>query len=353
MKNTAILTGCLCAALMLAACTPNNGEAAVNSTPAETTTQATMATNTTASVAAIQANPNPQVAPPAAQTAQQPVATISSPGTNPSVATESPQETTTSANNPFALKIAGGYDSGGYNLYIYEAKSLSYSQVSAAWLNPLDPLAGDEANITITAINNLPPLEKIDKKPNKPAEYGLMTTDLNHTKVQYFFYEDMLTVGDEAYALTAEQYATLKSAFEGLISRVGLRVPQWFVYMNPTRVVSIRCTDENGEMRDISDQNITLTATDLAYINIKDVKTYTPGSKALDSLPFKAVYTFDNGITYTVYVSDTTPNATGAVFYVESSDMSYACEYTADGYISHYIQTVQAAIDGPLNPRTM
>lgn len=259
-------------------------------------------------------------------------------------AVEPPQESA-SRTNPFTLDPAGGYD-----LYAYNGLLLSYVQINPSWLPSSD--VGPEFKAAVAAINNLPVLEKVTTVSAQNAQYGLMSVAQDYSKVQFFLYEDLLTVNDAAYAITNEQYETLKAAMSDGIAN-GVTTPQWFVYMNPNRVTQILCKDEQGEMTEIRKENVPFSAVALRTIDVKSVKTYTPGSKNLDGSPFKAVYTFDNGTTYTVYVSDDTPRTSNVVFYVESSDMNYACEYVSNTYISNYTEYTREAIDGPVNPWTM
>ena len=165
------------------------------------------------------------------------------------------------------------------------------------------------------------------------------------------FRSDVLTVNGTAYAISSEQYDELKRAMEAGTA-MSSSVPLWFVYMNPNRVVGIRCQNENGEMQDMKKDNLGIAASELQYINVSSGKTYQPGSKSHGNSPFQAVYTFDNGVTYTIYVSDATSRVSGVTLYVESSDMNYACEYKVDGYISNYIESTQGMIEGLANPRT-
>ena len=249
--------------------------------------------------------------------------------------------------NPFALDPAGEYD-----LYSYNAQLLGYTNMGYAYWTTQGE-SQPELEAAIAAINNLPLLNKADTTPVGNSEYGLMSVarDGSYAKTQFFLYQDVLTVNGTAYSISAEQYDELKRAMEAGTA-MGSSVPLWFVYMNPNRVVGIRCQNKNGEMQDMRKDNLGTAASELQYINVSSGKTYQPGSKALNNSPFQAVYTFDNGVTYTLYVSNATSRVNGVTLYVESSDMNYACEYKVDGYISDYIESTQGMIEGPANPRT-
>ena len=248
--------------------------------------------------------------------------------------------------NPFALDPAGGYD-----LWVYNSQLLGYKQINLSFIKPVDMSA--ECKTAIAAINKLPVLKKAESTPGKAPLYGLMSIAKDYSKTQFFLYEDALVVDGTAYTITSKQYETLKAAL-ATESSSGVTVPSWFVYMNPNRVTKVQCKDKQGKMAAVKKEEVTPVATALVQgISVSAVKTYTPGSKDLSKYPFKAVYTFDSDVTYTLYISDDTSRKEGVTLYVESSDMKYACEYTVAGNISSYVEYLREAISGGVNPWTM
>ena len=269
-------------------------------------------------------------------------------------AQEPPASSQTAAQpaNPFVLDPAGNY-----RLYAYNADVLGYTDLGHPAGLPDPAEMPPELAAAIEAINALPPLEEANTAPATPATHGLLRVELdgNYTKTQFFLYPDILSVNGTAYSISVQQHEALKKAMEAGTA-LGFAAPQWFVYMNPYRVTDIRCTGGNGKMRQMIAENLAAAAAELSHIVVTSCETYKPGSKSLGNVPFKAVYTFDNGVTYSVYISDASPGRSGATLYVESSDMRYACAYKVGGYISSYIETTQSIIDGPLevaaNPLT-
>lgn len=257
-------------------------------------------------------------------------------------------KTASAKKNPFVLD-----PSGQYHLYSYNASLLGYTEMGYAYWSA-QGTKQKELDAAVKAINALPVLQKptgLLKKSSTP--YGLMSVsaDGKYTKTEYTLNKDTLEAGGITYSISKQQYESLKKVMDPK-EQTGATIPQWFVFMNPERVTSMQCTDKSGKMQQMPENNLLLSATELSFIHVKSAKQYKPGSKKLDQSPFKAVYTFDNGATYSLYIQDTTDKKTGVTMYVECSDLDYACEYKVDGYISSYIQTVQEMLTGHANPRT-
>lgn len=248
--------------------------------------------------------------------------------------------------NPFTLKR-----SGDYFLYAYNSGSLGYTSLGAYVSGEMKSNYPTEFEAVINAVNGLSVLEKTSKMPSGNAKYGLMTVanDGKYTKVQYYLYKDMLTVNGTPYKISEWQYNTLKTAMESG-TKVQNAVPQWFVYMNPNRVTGITGTDTNGKIQKMPKGNVLNAAKRLTSIFVKSAKTYKLGSKDFTYIPFRAIYTFDSGVTYTVWVSKAGSRSKDVTIYVESSDMSYGCEYIVSGYIDDYIEATQAMLSGDVNP---
>jgi len=345
MRKLSILAMCLCGVITVTACQSNYNENSVESNEQPSASVGELSTSSSSKVESNLSVSSEQTVPSESKESESSVSEdLSKQETPRSNNTVGSQESAPHT-NPFTLDPAGGYD-----LYAYNGLLLSYVQINPSWLPSSE--VGPEFKAAVAAINNLPTLEKVDAVSAQNAQYGLMSIAQDYSKVQFFLYEDFLSVNDAAYAITNEQYETLKAAMSAGTAN-GVATPQWFVYMNPNRVTKIQCKDEQGKMTEIRKENVPFSAVALRTIDVKSVKTYTPGSKNHDDSPFKAVYTFDNGVTYTVYVSDDTSRTSNVVFYVESSDMNYACEYVSNTYISNYTEYTREAIDGPVNPWTM
>jgi len=345
MRKLSILAMCLCGVITVTACQSNYNENPVESNEQPSASVGELPASSSSKVESNLAVSSEQTVPSESKESESSVSEdLSKQETPQSNNTVGSQESAPHT-NPFTLDPAGGYD-----LYAYNGLLLSYVQINPSWLPSSE--VGPEFKAAVAAINNLPTLEKVDTVSAQNAQYGLMSVAQDYSKVQFFLYEDFLSVNGAAYAITNEQYETLKTAMSAGTAN-GVATPQWFVYMNPNRVTKIQWKDEQGEMTEIRKENVPFSAVALRTIDVKSVKTYTPGSKNLDDSPFKAVYTFDNGVTYTVYVSDDTSRTSNVVFYVESSDMNYACEYVSNTYISNYTEYTREAIDGPVNPWTM
>lgn len=248
--------------------------------------------------------------------------------------------------NSFALEVGGEYQ-----LYAYNASLYSYKNLGNAYFSP--GVSQPDLEAAIKAINSLPELKKTDTYPEGNCQYGLMSVsnDGEYKKTQFFLYENALVVNETAYEISAAEYEKLKIAMEISSSRGG-NTPEWFIYMNPNRVTNVRCLNANGLEEDVPKSNIWWAAGELLEIYVNSAQTYELGTKQLDNLPFKAVYTFDNGVTYTVYVADVTERVDGVTIYVESSDMSYGIEYKVSGYISSYVNETRTLISARPNPGT-
>ena len=243
--------------------------------------------------------------------------------------------------NPFKLDPTGDYE-----LYTFDTSKRTYSNLGCAGMSAY----GENALLdnTVKAINDLPALHPGTPKENAGYEGGFMTVAMDGTyaKRQYFLRPNVLEVDGASYALTQEQYDALKKLSDTGNNAEGYgHGAHWLVYMNPKRVTKIECTDPSGDFREMKKENLSVAAAEPRYINMTGVSTYTPGTVDFGGM-FKAVYTFDNNVTYTIAVSDST-------VYLESSDMSYACRYTGHPKsVSSYMETTQGMIDGPANPRT-
>lgn len=270
-------------------------------------------------------------------------------------------------NNPFSYKPVGSYfeypNGTGrvrvlemdylHGLYIYSDSLFGYSDQGFA-MNTFN----NEfyAAPVITAINSLPTLKKVDKAPTTVGEFGFMTVSNgeNYEKKQFFLYKDVLTVNGAAYAISSEQYEMLKTAMTPDTQKSKTVVPFWFLHMNPDRVVKVTSTDVDGQIKEMSKPNIHFISSILGNIKAETFSIYQPGSKDLSKMPFKAVYTFDNGITYNLYVSKTMEEMRGSIesvtLYVESNEMAYACEYKA--YVGNYLQHMYDGLYGRINPPT-
>ncbi len=267
----------------------------------------------------------------------------------PTSASSAPQQA--AAANPFVLDPGGEYD-----LYAYNAALVGYANLGYAYWSVHAGASQPELEAAVAAINALPPLaEKTGAAPAAQAAYGLMTVEKqnNFAKRQYFLYEDALAVDGTVYSITPDQYTALQKAMAVKSGSGYLVTPYWLAYMNPNRVTKVMCTGPDGQMQEIKTDNMPVAACEPQYLGVTSVKTYTPGTKDVSQIPFKAVYTFDSGVTYTLYVTNATPRVPNVTFYLESSDMNVAYEYTSVGYISNFVEATQGMINGPANPRTM
>lgn len=243
---------------------------------------------------------------------------------------------------PFALD-----PQGNYNLYAYHPAFMYYADMGyAAWSNETpsdDPLVR-----AISAINALAGTPTGTVDPNSMVDGGFLyvAMDGSYDKHQYLLQSGMLVVDSTAYAVTAEQYANLKKIADSSAVQ-GVRGAQWLVYMNPSRVIRIECTDTDGQMKQMKTENIGIAAMEPRYIDVQSGSTYTLGAINFNGM-FVTKFIFDKegGITYTIA-------AKGTNLYVESSDMAFGCQYTAgEQAITSFIETMQGMIDGPANPRT-
>lgn len=243
-----------------------------------------------------------------------------------------------SKSNPFEITVTDN----GMTLYVYDGSRMAYIQLGDACLTWDQP----EFDIAVAAINTLPTLEKTDEQPAGSPTLGLLTLDVadNYAKVEYYLYKNILSAGGVNYKITDAQHAALEKAM--LAPKDTNVVPNWFVFMNPKRVVSAECTDQAGNQAAVPTGNILYAADILRDISIAEGSAYTPGSVNFEKFPFKARYTFDSGKSYFVYVSDTE-------MYVESDEMDYACRYTSQG-LSAYIRRAVSFLDADarVNPPT-
>lgn len=236
---------------------------------------------------------------------------------------------------------------GDYELYAYDAKNYIYANLGCASMSQYaaEEQKNDPIFRVIDAINGLPKLSATTVPADAKVEGGFLTVamDGSYTKRQYYLKGGALEVDGTAYALTREQYDSLKALSAECVADGG--APQWLVFMNPRRVTEIRCRDTDGKMKTMKTENLPVAASEPRYIRVSKGKAYTPGAKSFSGM-FKAVYTFDNGVTYTVA-------AKGTKLYVESSDMQVALQYTGhERSILSYIESTQGMISGPANPRT-
>ena len=243
--------------------------------------------------------------------------------------------------NPFRLNPANQDF-----LYAYNAPLMGYTYLGRPFRQDGETVA------PIDVINNLPVLERLDRTPPGNAVYGLLSVAIaNDTKMQYFLYEDMLVVNGTAYAINEEQYEQLREVMQ---PSEHFTVPHWFLWINPYQVASVHVTDENGELREMRSDNIGMAATWPRHtVSVNSVRIAEPGVREPGSFPFRIVYTFRNGVSQTIYVSDMTPRTTGVRIYVESSDAPFALEYTVAGFIyDNFAQSMQGMIENPGNPLT-
>ena len=227
--------------------------------------------------------------------------------------------------NPFQMDPLGPY-----SLYAYNAQLLGYTYLGYAYWATQEALQ-PELEVAVAAINSLPTLETVDVIPDGDAEYGLMAHG-----IEFFLYKNCLVVDGTSYVISDRQYDSLKNAMTPPNNSTW---PQWFL-TKVDYVVSISCTDTYGTMQDLSEESIRLAVYEMD-ISVKSAKTYEPGSKNLNNSPFKAVYTLNNGVTLTVYVSDDRQKASDVTIYIEASDEEYACEYAIVGDAYSYTESLR------------
>lgn len=267
----------------------------------------------------------------------------------PTAAQPTPPAQTTPAEpvdnwKPFALSTKGEYD-----LYSYHPAFMIYTHMGNARFAKELPKE-DPLRQAIKAINALKdaPEGKLDENAYIESGFMYISNDGNYFKHSYLLQGGMLVIDDKAYQITPEQYENLKKiANSGDVQ--GTSSAQWLVHMDPSRVIKIQCIDTDGQLKQMKAENVPIAAIEPRYVDVATGFTYTAGSYNFDGL-FKTVFTFDKegGITYTIVAS-------GNQLYVESSDMTFGCQYTVTDkkQISNFIASMQGMINGPANPRTM
>jgi len=232
-----------------------------------------------------------------------------------------------------------------YDLYLFCPAKVSYSLLASCSHSPRE----EPDHPVILALNALPLLPEGEKNPGAQALAGFLIIRDDYQKTQINLLECALEVDGAVYTLTAEQYDNLKKLADEAAPKQGEfgLSAQWLVWMNPNRVTKIECTDKTGRVFQIK-EHLPLVASEPRYLSLSGGKTYTPGSKDFNAMKdtYRTVMTFDNGVTYTmVFENDN--------LYLESSDMSFACQYkTWRNNVDSFIKSMKMAEQGIMNPRT-
>ena len=263
--------------------------------------------------------------------------------TEPTSSEISQQISSTAPANPFSINI-----NGDYSIYSFNADLFAYSCVGITSFG-----FSDAVSAICDAINELPLLTEAQTAPQDNPLYGLLfisTTD--YSKTRFFLYDGILGVDDKYYSITTQQYEVLKQAMNPNTSEIDPPAPYWLVYMNPMRVTDIWCTNREGTEQNILKENLIFAAVEAQYIYVTAANPYEPATKDLSAMPFKAEYLFDNGVLYTVYVSDISENAENIKMYVQISNSTYGYEYTATRSAASYARYTQEMLYEPANPRS-
>ncbi len=209
-----------------------------------------------------------------------------------------------------------------------------------------DPKPEDTADyaqmvrILVEVVNSVEPVPATPSGNKVEGGFLLVSQDGSYAKTEYRLKPTVLEVNGAAYALTQEQYDTLLGICQwGKGQRV--QWPYWLIYMNPNRVVTVECTDETGQMRQMIPENVCHAAEELRTLSAEQGSRYVPGTVDFSGM-FRAVFTFDNEGTYTVAIDDNT-------MYLEATGMDYACKYATSTFgIPNFAEDMPQWIEGPL-----
>lgn len=136
---------------------------------------------------------------------------------------------------------------------------------------------------------------------------------------------NIIEVDGVPFGTTTNQYNRLVGLGNG--DYKGLKkIAQWCASMTYPNITKIEYSSSpENKLREIPAENVRIAAKELHELEVKEGKVIFPNSIDLENWTnrTKVVYTFENGVQYTVY-------ANNSFLFIESKGMTYSCQYPGD-----------------------
>lgn len=170
--------------------------------------------------------------------------------------------------------------------------------------------------------------------PNSGVDTGFFIISKSGKKTINLRPGGIIEVDGVPYGITTKQYNRLVGL--GNDDYKGLKqIAQWCAYMSYPNVVKVEYSSSpENKLREIPAENIRIAAKELHELEVKEGKLVFSSSIDLESWTnrTKVVYTFENGVQYTVYTN-------GSFLFITSTGMPNPCQYSGD--YSAYIARVK------------
>ena len=166
-----------------------------------------------------------------------------------------------------------------------------------------------------------------DLHTNTEGGFLVVLNDADRTRFSYTLIPTAVRVGTEAHTIPQERYNALLSIANNAIQQSPSYI-QWLAFMDPNRLSSVTFyPDGPGNASQIASGNIGRAAALLSTIQVKkgtgnavDVGSISH-EPAAGHVVIQMNFTGDNGtISYSIAIEN-------GVFNIESSDMTFACQY--------------------------